>query len=75
MREFNLLPWRSELREKRKRDYLISLGICAVAALLIVAFIHWIYFLKLQNQNEKNDYLFYLFGIKKNHYCHEAERV
>lgn len=57
MREFNLLPWRSELREKRKRDYLISLGVCAVAALLTIAFIHWIYFLKLQNQNEKNNYL------------------
>ena len=55
MREFNLLPWRSELREKRKRDYLISLGL--QSQLLTIAFIHWIYFLKLQNQNEKNNYL------------------
>ena len=57
MREFNLLPWRSELREKRKRDYLVSLAICAGTGLLIVAFIHWMYFLKLQNQNDKNNYL------------------
>ena len=57
MREFNLLPWRSELREKRKRDYLISIAICAGTSLLIVALIHWMYFLKLQNQNDKNNYL------------------
>ena len=57
MREFNLLPWRSELREKRKRDYLISIAICAGTGLLIVALIHWMYFLKLQNQNDKNNYL------------------
>ena len=57
MREFNLLPWRSELREKRKRDYIILIAICAGTGLLMVAFIHWIYFLKLQNQNDKNNYL------------------
>ena len=57
MREFNLLPWRSELREKRKRDYLVSLAICATTGLLVITFIHWIYLLKLQNQNDKNNYL------------------
>ncbi len=57
MREFNLLPWRSELREKRKREYLTLLGTSAITSLIIIALIHWVYFLKLQNQNERNDFL------------------
>lgn len=57
MRTFNLLPWRSELKEKRKRDYLTILGVCAGTSILIVGFIHWIYFVKLQHQNDKNNFL------------------
>ncbi len=57
MRRFNLLPWRSELKVKRKRDYLILLGLCASTSLLTVGFIHWTYFIKLQHQNDKNNYL------------------
>lgn len=35
--KINLLPWRAELREQRKRDFLKILAGCAVAGLLVFA--------------------------------------
>ncbi len=57
MPRINLLPWRAELRQKRKKDFLMALG----AAVLVGAFItltgkltvlQWI-----QNQEARNELL------------------
>ena len=57
MPRINLLPWRDELRQKRKKDFLTALGAAVlVAAFITLAFkltvIQWI-----QNQESRNDVL------------------
>jgi len=57
MARINLLPWRAERRELRKREFFMQLGIAAAVA--IVAVILWGLFMdaRIGNQNDRNDYL------------------
>ena len=57
MARINLLPWRAERRELRKREFFMQLGIAAGVAVLLV--ILWGLFMdaRISNQNDRNDYL------------------
>jgi type IV pilus assembly protein PilN len=57
MARINLLPWRAERRELRKREFFIQLGMAAAAAVAVV--ILWGLFMdaRISNQNDRNDYL------------------
>lgn len=57
MARINLLPWREEYRQEKKKEFLTQLaGVCVVAA--IVAF-GWIRFVDgaIENQNQRNEIL------------------
>lgn len=57
MARINLLPWRAERREQRKREFFMQLGIGAAATVLLV--ILWVLFMdaRIDSQNGRNDYL------------------
>ena len=57
MAKINLLPWRAQVRKQREREFYIMLGGAAVAALLAV--ILWAFWMnmRIDNQDERNNYL------------------
>ncbi|MGN6314304.1 MAG: PilN domain-containing protein [Rhodanobacteraceae bacterium] len=57
MARINLLPWRAERRELRKREFFMQLGVAAGVAIVLV--ILWGLFMdaRISNQNDRNDYL------------------
>lgn len=57
MANINLLPWREQLREERKQQFLASLG--AVFAIAVVIIIGGDRYMngRISNQNARNDYL------------------
>ena len=57
MARINLLPWRAERREQRKREFFMQLGVAAAAAVALV--ILWMLFMdaRIGNQNDRNQYL------------------
>ncbi len=57
MARINLLPWRADRRELRKREFFMQLGIAAAGAVLAV--ILWAFWmnLRIDNQNDRNTYL------------------
>jgi type IV pilus assembly protein PilN len=57
MAKINLLPWRAERRERRKREFFTHLGIGAVAAIVLVLLWGFWMSLRIDNQNERNEYL------------------
>jgi type IV pilus assembly protein PilN len=57
MAKINLLPWRAERRERRKREFFARLGIAAVAAIVLVLLWGFWVSLRIQNQNDRNAYL------------------
>jgi len=57
MAKINLLPWRAERRERRKREFFTQLGIAAVAAIVLVLLWGFWMSLRIDNQNNHNDYL------------------
>jgi type IV pilus assembly protein PilN len=57
MAQINLLPWRAELRNQRKKEYLTIVGICAFIALLVWAAIHWHFNERIDYQNSRNEFL------------------
>ncbi|MGH8183098.1 MAG: PilN domain-containing protein [Rhodanobacteraceae bacterium] len=57
MAKINLLPWRAERRERRKREFFTHLGIVAVAAIVLVLLWGFWVSLRISNQNERNSYL------------------
>ena len=57
MANINLLPWREKLREERKQQFLVTLGIVAgVAALILFAGDRYVNS-RIDNQTALNDYL------------------
>ncbi len=57
MSNINLLPWREERREARKKHFIASLGMTAFMAIVAIAVGH-LYFDKLiSNQNNRNTFL------------------
>ena len=57
MRQINLLPWRTELREKRKKEYLTALGFSALAGFLFWLTIHFYYGTVIDHQNQRNSFI------------------
>ncbi|MEX2365720.1 MAG: PilN domain-containing protein [Pseudohongiellaceae bacterium] len=57
MANINLLPWREELREERKREFLVALaGVVVIAAGLLFLADRYVNGV-IDNQNARNDYL------------------
>ncbi|SJM93959.1 Fimbrial assembly family protein [Crenothrix polyspora] len=40
MAKINLLPWRDELRKKRKRDFFTAMGLSALLTLMVIGAVH-----------------------------------
>lgn len=57
MPRINLLPWRAELRRQRRTEYLITLGICAVVAVAVLATVDFYYNALIDQQNTRNNFL------------------
>lgn len=57
MAKINLLPWRAERRERRKRDFFTQLGLAAVAAVVLVLLWGFWMGMRIQNQDGRNAYL------------------
>ncbi|TAN08454.1 MAG: fimbrial assembly protein [Rhodanobacteraceae bacterium] len=57
MAKINLLPWRAERRERRKREFFTHLGVAAVAAIVLVLLWGFWVSMRIQNQNNRNAYL------------------
>ena len=57
MARINLLPWREELRNQRRTEYLTMVSICVVIALLVWGAIHWHFNERIDYQNSRNDFL------------------
>lgn len=53
----NLLPWREELKEQQKREFMSMLGLAVVAASGLMLLIHIAIGRQITLQNEDNDYL------------------
>jgi len=57
MANINLLPWREELREERRQEFLVGLGMAvALAAVILLGGERWVNN-SISNQVELNDYL------------------
>ena len=57
MAKINLLPWRAERRERRKREFFTHLGIGAIVAIVLVLLWGFWMSLRIDNQNNRNEYL------------------
>lgn len=57
MAKINLLPWRAERRERRKREFFTHLAIGFIAALVLVLLWGFWVSLRIGNQNDRNEYL------------------
>jgi type IV pilus assembly protein PilN len=57
MAKINLLPWRSERRKLRQKEFVTMLGSAAGAAVLLSIFIVMYYNGQIQGQEERNAYL------------------
>jgi type IV pilus assembly protein PilN len=57
MARINLLPWRTERRKQREREFYMMLGASAVAALIAVAAAYGWMDARISNQNQRNAYL------------------
>ena len=54
MAKINLLPWRDELREKRKKEFIVFCIAAAAVGVLLVALAWFLYNAKLQDQEQAN---------------------
>lgn len=57
MSNINLLPWREELRDERKQEFLVGLGITVAIAAVILFAGDRVVNIYIDNQTRKNDYL------------------
>ncbi len=57
MAKINLLPWRADRRDRRKREFITQLVIAAVAALVLVLLWGFWMSLRIDNQDNRNAYL------------------
>ena len=57
MAKINLLPWRAERREHRKREFFTHLGIAAVVAVALVLLWGFWVSMRIGNQDGRNTYL------------------
>ncbi len=57
MVRINLLPWREQQREERKRQFFIALAITGIVGVFFVFLANKYYELEVDNQNIRNQYL------------------
>lgn len=57
MTDINLLPWREQLREDRKKEFLVSLGGVVVIAVGLLFLMDRFVNGAIEDQNERNNYL------------------
>lgn len=57
MAKINLLPWREELRQELKREFLVVLAGTVVFALLVLIVTNRVYNAWIDNQNNRNAYV------------------
>lgn len=57
MARINLLPWRAERRAVRKREFLMMLGMAAVAAVAVFGGVYYWMNARIENQIDRNSYL------------------
>lgn len=57
MAKINLLPWRTERRKQREREFYMMLGMAAAAAVLAVLFWVWWMDARIDNQESRNAYM------------------
>ncbi len=57
MARINLLPWRAELRQQQRVEYLTVVGVCAVIAVLAFGGIHLHFKNKISYQTSRNQFL------------------
>ena len=57
MARINLLPWRAERRKQRQKEFMVMLGLSAVAGVVLWFFVNSYYNAQLDGQNERNSYL------------------
>lgn len=57
MAKINLLPWRAERRERRKREFFTQLVVAAVVAIVLVLLWGFWMSIRVNNQNDRNAYL------------------
>jgi len=57
MAHINLLPWREELRQQRKQEYLTLLGICAAIAVVVFLGIRMHFKERIEYQESRNAYI------------------
>jgi type IV pilus assembly protein PilN len=57
MARINLLPWRDERREELKKEFLLVLGVVAVAALLLLFLANRVINSQIEGQESRNAYL------------------
>ncbi len=57
MATINLLPWREERREEKKKEFLMALGLIAIVAVGLLVMVDRYFNNAISNQNQLNDYL------------------
>jgi type IV pilus assembly protein PilN len=57
MANINLLPWREHLREERKKQFFVQLGVAAVVAALVIFILNRLITSSIDTQNAVNTYL------------------
>lgn len=57
MPRINLLPWRAELRNRRRNQFFLGLGGAVVAALVVIGLASWVMSAIIDNQNDRNQML------------------
>jgi type IV pilus assembly protein PilN len=57
MANINLLPWRERLREERKKQFFVQLGVAAVLAALVILILNRLISSSIDNQKAVNAYL------------------
>ncbi len=57
MARINLLPWRENLRQERQRNFMVSLGVTAVAAVVLVMIGNHLVNRQISAQDTRNSYL------------------
>lgn len=57
MARINLLPWREELRTERKKQFLSSLGLVALLAVMVLVVFDQVVSSQVDHQNKRNSYL------------------
>lgn len=57
MVDINLLPWREEARQQRKQTFIYTQILAGIAAIIVIAIVHFCIKHRVSQQNHRNGYL------------------